>query len=152
VSYRTSASSQYNCPRCFRPLDVFQAGAFAVDACTACGGLFLDNAASRELTRTFDRDLVTTATTLGIGKGEEIAAGVVQRDLACPKCVGPLAPVFLTSIQVRLDVCAEDGTWFDANELPKVARAYRAHATQEVRPVPAGFEELFSRDFRGGEG
>ena len=144
MTYRTSSANQYNCPRCFRALNVYQVGAFVVDACLECGGLFIDNAASRELTLRFDRDLVTTATTLGIGKGEEVGPGVVQRDLACPKCVGPLAPVFLPAIQVRLDVCAEHGTWFDANELPKVARAYRNH--------PGGLEAVFTRDFIRGAG
>ena len=26
---------------------------------------------------------------------------------------------------LEIDICAEHGTWFDANELPTVARAYR---------------------------
>ena len=98
---------------------------FIVDACTACGGLFIDNAATQELVRAFDRDLVSIATTLGIGKGETIGPGVMQRDLACPQCSGRLETVTLPSARLDVDICAEHGTWFDANELPKVARAYR---------------------------
>lgn len=149
MTYRTAASSQYSCPRCLRPLDVYQVGAFVVDACVDCGGLFLDNAASRELTRRFDRDLVTTATTLGIGKGTTVQPGVVQRDLACPRCSSALAAFFLPQIQVQLDVCAEHGTWFDANELPKVARGYRAHPGAVV---VTELEEILARDFRAGAG
>lgn len=96
-----------------------------VDACIACGGLFIDNAATQELIRTFDRDLVSIATTLGIGKGETVGPGVMQKDLACPRCSGILAAVHLPGAGLALDVCAEHGTWFDANELPKAARAYR---------------------------
>ncbi len=120
-----TAGGQYNCPRCLRLLTTFRAGAFLVDACASCGGLFIDNAASRELVRAFDRELVGVATTLGIGKGESLAAGVIQRNLACPKCVTALVSVMLPSAQVEVDICVEHGTWFDANELPKVARAYR---------------------------
>lgn len=125
VMYRTAATSQYSCPRCLRPLAAYQAGVFVVDACLSCGGLFIDNAASRELVRAFDRDLVTIATTLGIGKGEAVGPGVVQRGLSCPKCGAALQPVDLPSAGVEIDVCFTDGTWFDANELPKVARTYR---------------------------
>jgi Zn-finger nucleic acid-binding protein len=96
-----------------------------VDACVACGGLFIDNAASKELVRAFDRDLVTIATTLGIGKGETVGAGVMQQNLSCPRCSSGLQSVDLPSARVEVDVCMEHGTWFDANELPKVARAYR---------------------------
>jgi Zn-finger nucleic acid-binding protein len=98
---------------------------FEVDACHDCGGLFIDNAASRELVRAFDRELVGLATTLGFGKGETIGPGVLQRNLGCPRCSAGLSAVTLPSAMVEIDVCASDGTWFDANELPKVARAYR---------------------------
>lgn len=123
--YRVSAGGQYSCPRCLRSLTTYQAGAFVVDACHACGGLFIDNAATQELVRSFDRDLVGIATTLGIGKGEAIGEGVMKRDLPCPKCSGIMRPIHLPSAHAEIDVCAEHGTWFDANELPKVARAYR---------------------------
>ena len=123
--YRVSASGQYSCPRCLRPLNTYQAGAFVVDACLDCGGLFIDNAASQELVRAFDRDLVTLATTIGMGKGEGVGEGVIQKDLACPRCSGALSPVSLPTANVEIDICAQDGTWFDAHELPKVARGYR---------------------------
>ncbi len=80
MSYRVAATGQYNCPRCLRPLTTYRAGRFVVDACLACGGLFVDNVASRELTRAFDRDLVSIATTIGIGKGEAVGPGVFQKD------------------------------------------------------------------------
>ena len=125
MSYRVSAGGQYSCPRCLRSLTTYQAGAFVVDACLACGGLFIDNAATRELMRTFDRDLVSIATTIGIGKGETVGPGVILKDLSCPRCSGVLSAVHLPGAGLEIDICAEHGTWFDANELPKVARAYR---------------------------
>lgn len=140
MPYRVSASGQYSCPRCFRPLTSYQAGAFVVDACLACGGLFIDNAASQELVRAFDRDLVTIATTIGIGKGEHLGQGVVQKDLSCPRCSTTLAPIHLPSANVEIDICAVDGTWFDANELPKVARAYRR--AREGKPVDMANDEI----------
>lgn len=140
MTYRVSANGQYSCARCLRPLTTYRAGAFEVDACLACGGLFIDNAASRELVRAFDRDLVRVATTIGIGKGETVGPGVYQRDLACPRCSGPLAPVKLPSAGAEIDVCAEHGTWFDANELPKVARAYRRG--REGAPVDMAADEM----------
>ncbi len=75
--------------------------------------------------RTFDRDLVSIATTIGIGKGETVGPGVILKDLSCPRCSGVLSAVHLPGAGLEIDICAEHGTWFDANELPKVARAYR---------------------------
>ncbi|MBX3200521.1 MAG: zf-TFIIB domain-containing protein [Labilithrix sp.] len=125
MTYRVSAGGQYSCPRCLRALTTYLAGVFVVDACVDCGGLFIDNLATQELMRAFDRDLVSVATTLGIGKGETLPSGVIQKNLACPRCSGGLAAVSLPSAGVEVDICQEHGTWFDANELPKVARAYR---------------------------
>lgn len=140
MTYRTAATGQYSCPRCLRPLNTYQAGAFEVDACLSCGGLFIDNAASRELVRAFDRDLIRVATTIGIGKGETVGPGVYQKDLACPRCGSPLSPVNLPSASAEVDICAEHGTWFDANELPKVARAYRRN--REGAPADMAAEEI----------
>jgi Zn-finger nucleic acid-binding protein len=111
-----------------------------VDACLACGGLFLDNVASREVVSSFDRSLIGVATTLGIGKGDTLPPGVNQRNLACPRCSAGLQTVNVPSAQVELDVCAEHGTWFDANELPKVARAYRR--SRAGHPVDLGEDAL----------
>jgi Zn-finger nucleic acid-binding protein len=140
MAYRTAATGQYSCSRCLRPLTTYQAGAFVVDACLACGGLFIDNAASRELVRAFDRDLVSIATTIGIGKGEAVGPGVYQKDITCPRCGGPLSPVNLPSAGAEVDICAQDGTWFDANELPKVARAYRR--AREGAPSDMAADEI----------
>jgi Zn-finger nucleic acid-binding protein len=140
VTYRTAAGGQYSCPRCLRSLTTYRAGAFVVDACLACGGLFIDQAATRELTRAFDRDLVGLATTIGIGKGEAVGPGVYQKDLACPHCSGPLRSLPLPSASAEVDLCAEHGTWFDANELPKVARAYRR--SREGAPTDLAAQEL----------
>jgi len=140
MTYRVAATGQYSCSRCLRPLTTYRAGAFEVDACIACGGLFIDNAASQELVRAFDRDLVGIATTLGIGKGETVGPGVNQRDLTCPRCGGPLAAVKLPAAAAEVDICAEHGTWFDANELPKVARAYRR--SRDGKPADMAAEEV----------
>ena len=140
MSYRVAASGQYSCSRCLRPLTTYRAGMFEVDACLSCGGLFIDNAASQEIVRTFDRDLVRVATTIGIGKGEAVGPGVYQKDLTCPRCGGPLSPVKLPSAGAEIDICVEHGTWFDANELPKVARAYRR--SRDGAPTDMAAEEI----------
>jgi Zn-finger nucleic acid-binding protein len=151
MAYRTSAGGQYSCPRCLRTLTTYQAGLFVVDACLECGGLFIDNAASQELVRAFDRDLVTIATTIGIGKGESIGEGVIKKDLACPRCSIALAPVSLPGASVEVDICMNDGTWFDANELPKVARAYRrAREGKLVDMASDQIATILEGGFRGG--
>lgn len=150
MTYRVSAVGQYNCPRCLRLLESYRAGAFLVDACTACGGLFIDNRATQELVRAFDRDLVAIATMLGMGKGETLPPGVIEGALACPKCTGQLARVDIPSVQLAIDVCAEHGTWFDANELPKVARAYKRRRGGAVADMADDdLAKVLAGEFRG---
>lgn len=113
------------CPACRAPLER-ASSRWEVLACLACGGVWTDTGASRRITNTVDRELVTIA--------KEVAKRATESDPAyermsnvpanmvrqCPICAGALACV--RSGHVAVDVCAAHGTWFDKDELGRLAR------------------------------
>lgn len=119
-------------------------------ACHACGGVWTDSAASRQITSTVDRELVTIA--------KEAAKNATETDstferisdiemMAGRKC--PICAVTLTCVRsghVAIDVCAQHGTWFDKDELGRLSRNLefeRVSAPPAVSPyrTPAKKEE-----------
>ena len=87
----------------------------------ACGGVWTDRSASRRITETVHRELVGIATQTAKravdGEHRPTGPGVAR---LCPACGSPLACV--RSGHVAVDVCAAHGTWFDRDELGRLAR------------------------------
>lgn len=125
-----------NCPRCASRLAERLVGACQLHGCPSCGGVWLSANDSARLAERFPLEAVQMA---------EAAANATARvetsePLRCPTCAEPLqrnrfranatgfqfiAPGDLAraSELVELDVCANDGTFFDGGELPRAARA-----------------------------
>lgn len=116
---------QAPCPACRAPLHR-ASSRWEVLACLACGGVWTDAAASRQITTTVDRELVTIAkeaaklskeTDSTYERISDVEARIGRR---CPVCAGTLACI--RSSHVAVDVCAEHGTWFDKDELGRLSR------------------------------
>lgn len=112
------------------------AGGCHLHGCPSCGGVWLSAQDSARLAERFPLEAVQLA---------EAAAAATARvttddGLLCPTCRHPLTrnrfratAAGFTSVAegdrpratelVELDVCAQDGTFFDAGELPRAARA-----------------------------
>jgi Zn-finger nucleic acid-binding protein len=89
--------------------------------CGACGGIWLDRAMSERLTRALDPD----ALALADAASQHACAQVdLSPALACPRCRSALARHDVGGARVHVDSCATHGTWFDRDELQKVARAF----------------------------
>ena len=116
---------QAPCPACRAPLQR-ASSRWEVLACLACGGVWTDGSASRQITSTVDRELIAIAkdaakhakeTDSTYERISDVEAKVGRR---CPVCDGVLACV--RSGHVAIDVCAQHGTWFDKDELGRLAR------------------------------
>lgn len=113
------------CPACRAPLHR-ASSRWEVLACLACGGVWTDGAASRQITSSVDRELVTIAKEAAkLAKEtdstyERMSDVELQVGRRCPVCDGVLACV--RTGHVAIDVCAEHGTWFDKDELGRLAR------------------------------
>jgi Zn-finger nucleic acid-binding protein len=116
---------QAPCPACRSPLQR-ASSRWDVLACLACGGVWTDSAASRRITATVDRELVTIAKEAAkLAKEtdstyERMSDVELHTGRVCPICAGVLACV--RSGHVAIDVCAEHGTWFDKDELGRLSR------------------------------
>lgn len=116
------------CPRCATPLFLGNGTTVTIHGCGGCGGVWLDNDASQRVVQVFDREILGLAS-----RAERVGNSVLSEEAAvtCPLCRATLARVIVRN--VALDVCTSHGTWFDKNELRRVAEAYEALRSAPVR-------------------
>jgi Zn-finger nucleic acid-binding protein len=113
------------CPACRAPLQR-ASSRWEVLACLSCGGVWTDSAASRQITTTVDRELVSIAKDAAKHAHETDSTFARISDIElhvgrkCPVCAETLSAV--RSGHVAIDVCANHGTWFDKDELGRLAR------------------------------
>lgn len=130
------------CPACGRPLERAHAS-HGVFACSGCGGVWTDHAATQVLRSAHDdgiemiaRNAATTATTM---------AEADRPERVCPACRVPLQGTTIAS--VRLDYCPEHGTWYDRGEIAAVCNATKmapgARRALDVVEICFGVLSLF---------
>jgi len=123
------------CPRCRHRAPVRLEGRlvddYLLDECTACHGIYVDVATLERLLS--DRREVSAIGAAGLawdGSGPAVAppsrpAGPMY--VKCPDCDGLMNRVNFGRISgVLVDVCRPHGTWFDADELPRIIEFVRA--------------------------
>jgi len=90
-------------------------------ACLSCGGVWTDAQASRRIMTTVDRELVKIARDVAMQAAAERAITVASEGARrCPVCATAMTSV--RAGHVTLDVCEAHGTWFDRDELGRLAR------------------------------
>ncbi|MBK8995740.1 MAG: zf-TFIIB domain-containing protein [Myxococcales bacterium] len=114
------SSNPAQCPRCRGVLWGRALPAGAGHACGNCGGVWLDHAAATRMTQ------VLCSETLGhANAGARTAQPVDTRaGIACPACGSALERTTVGQTGVEIDYCSAHGTWFDRDELGRVAQAY----------------------------
>ena len=121
-------ASRRRCPSCDdgTELEGRLAGETLLDECTSCHGLFLDAAALERVIR--ERRAPSVQQVAGVaGTGESAGGGPVRRSagramyIKCPDCETVMnRKNFGRSSGIIVDSCRAHGTWFDADELPRV--------------------------------
>jgi Zn-finger nucleic acid-binding protein len=108
------------CPACTKPLASSRIGEVEVQACQACGGLWLDRPVFEQLGASRERQ----GALLGAlpSPAEPVAATLEPvRYRPCPACNQRMNRVnYAKRSGVVLDVCKAHGLWFDPNELRRV--------------------------------
>lgn len=126
------------CPACGADL-VQGPSTWQVLACLSCGGVWADVPASRQITTTVDRELVGMAKKVAEhAESTPDLEPLPRRSRRCPICGGGLTAV--RSAHVSLDVCAEHGTWFDRDELGRLARNLEYERISTEMGAPPGSE------------
>jgi Zn-finger nucleic acid-binding protein len=117
--------SEQGCPVCDASMPVQNVAGIPVNECTSCGGLWVpdehfERLVARAIEARKQRDPAAAYTAPPRVKG---ANPVLQRVeyRRCPVCSAQmLRRNFRKSSGVILDVCAEHGTWLDADELEQI--------------------------------
>ena len=106
------------CPRCQHALEERAVGRGFILACTSCGGVWLDPAQARAV---FERRAAEAALVEGseaVARLSRARRADTDRPAMCP--IGGEEMDLCEAEGVRIDQCAEHGTWFDANELRQI--------------------------------
>ncbi|HET6613302.1 MAG TPA: zf-TFIIB domain-containing protein [Kofleriaceae bacterium] len=124
-----------HCPRCETSpaLEAQLVGDVLLDTCPECLGLWLDAAALERIVR--ERRQATASAILGL-PSDRLAAPPVARGqrmyIKCPDCGNVMNRVnFARTSGVIIDSCKNHGTWFDADELPRVVELVMAGGLEE---------------------
>lgn len=110
------------CPRCGERLMARLIADVLLDECPACHGVFVDVAALERILS--ERRQARAEALLGAARPEASgdaasASGPVY--VKCPDCGNMMnRKNFASGSGVIVDICRSHGTWFDANELPRV--------------------------------
>lgn len=100
--------------------------------CGGCGGLFLPKHVVMELSRPDGKDL-----RLAFPRRQRVAETEV-RYLVCPVCAGRMNRTqFVKSSGVIVDVCKEDGIWFDAGEVNAVIELVESGGLERAERLKA---------------
>jgi hypothetical protein len=89
---------------------------------------------SERLTRALDSDTLALADAASHHARTRVETSA---PLTCPSCAGSLIRRSVANARVDVDACAKHGTWFDRDELQKVARAFAATRAYGA-PLAAG--------------
>lgn len=131
-------ASDAKCPACDAPL-TRAASRWEILACLTCGGVWADVAASRRIQTTVDRELVAIAkraATRAEASSPSLEPPPPEAPRRCPVCGAELSCV--RTGHVAVDVCAPHGTWFDRDELGRLARnlEYERLSLEPAAPEP----------------
>ena len=119
------SAKQLACPRCEASptMEARLVGDTLMDECPDCHGIWLDLAAVTRLVK--ERRQVSTEAVLGMGGPQGSSAPVSMPPgrvyVKCPECDQVMNRTnFAKRSGIIIDSCRGHGTWFDADELPRV--------------------------------
>jgi Zn-finger nucleic acid-binding protein len=122
-------------------LVVGNAARATLHGCGACGGVWLDMTTAHRLCDVLDADAATLLDSASRYATHQVD---VAATIGCPVCGQALARSRIPNAGVDIDYCGQHGTWFDKNELPRIAqaaavqRAYGGNAPQSAAPASKG--------------
>ena len=131
---RETTTAATPCPRCSAALFAGKVGHLDALGCGGCGGLWLDNVGTTAILARYDFDAENLARMVdGNAAKREARSPFEATKGSCPVCAGALQPVDHQG--VRLDFCAEHGTFFDRGELARIVQTAKPAALTPT-PVP----------------
>ncbi|MEO8797468.1 MAG: zf-TFIIB domain-containing protein [Polyangiaceae bacterium] len=127
---RSAEKTGQSCPRCAGSLVARRYADLRVNECDACGGMMLDVDMMTKLVDSHDK-----ATTLRLALPQRSVTRETEvRYLTCPACKKSMNRRAFGRISgIVVDVCKQDGVWFDAGELAGVLAFVSRGGLEEAR-------------------
>ncbi len=134
-------TSRLSCPRCQVTLFAARRSGIRVDGCGACGGVWLATDDARRMLDTRSRVAAELA-----GTAARRASALAYRpgEAACPECNVTLTRSVVPPANIEIDVCAQDGTWFDRGELERVLEVLMPAPAAPAPPAVAPFAPMLA--------
>lgn len=126
----TSRAVLGGCPRCGVSLGEIDYAETPLDECGSCGGVFVD---------AWILDRLVAARDARISLALALPVRTLHRErevryLRCPRCSAQMnRKIFGRSSGVVVDVCKEDGIWFDSGELASVLEFIECGGLERVQ-------------------
>jgi Zn-finger nucleic acid-binding protein len=124
VANPDGTAHQRECPRCEdeQQLVARLVGDTLLDECPGCHGVWLDSAAVERIVQ--ERRQASAHAVMGIAKPDRMVKDEPARGklyVKCPDCDTVMNRInFGRRSGIIVDVCRSHGTWFDAEELPRI--------------------------------
>jgi Zn-finger nucleic acid-binding protein len=109
------------CPACGLPLEEQRSLGVVLQGCNACGGVWLDKDQARAVTTHIAGSLRVVLASDKVTRAKAGRQPASARTRRCPVDAEPLTLVETDGVEV--DVCQVHGTWFDADEVRRIANA-----------------------------
>jgi len=121
-AHADGTASARACPRCGERLLARLISDVLLDECPKCHGVFVDVAALERILT--ERRQARADALLGVARPEPAGGAVAPQGpmyVKCPDCGQMMnRKNFASGSGIIVDICRSHGTWFDANELPRV--------------------------------
>ena len=119
-------ASKLPCPTCQKAMLSGKLGNFPLHECTKCFGLWVDNATLEHVWRNAEQHSLPPSRP-HLNTGMNPPGGLPRvKYLPCARCRQLMnRKNFAQRSGIIVDVCAEHGTWFDANELHRIVEFIR---------------------------
>lgn len=127
--------TQRRCPRCHIDLGSIKVGETTLRECARCAGLWVDLASFEAICADREHQSAVLGTPSPVTRdGQGLAKDGRIQYVPCPECGELMNRVnFARCSGVIVDVCKGHGTWFDANELPRIIEFIREGGLESSR-------------------
>ena len=127
-------ASKLPCPTCKKAMLSGKLGNFPLHECTSCFGLWVDHATLEHVWRDAEQHSLPPSRP-HLNTGMNPPGGIPRvKYLPCPRCRQLMnRKNFALRSGVIIDVCAQHGTWFDANELHGIVQFIRQGGLTQAR-------------------
>lgn len=133
----TSVSSGLVCPACNGSLSPAHA-TYGVLACSACGGVWTDQASTDALRTSSDGAITSVAKDVAAHAEGPMPADRPRR--RCPECRHHLRKSTIAG--VTIDACSSHGTWFDRGEVEAIYAAAKKPGATSFGDIAMGVIEV----------